>query len=251
MSLTEPYSCPHCLRKYKLSANLKKHVGICQFLQQTRQQQDETEEHTEKTPTLPELFHIVQYLSLRIDKLEKENAQLKKHQSKNMNILEWLKSQKTQPTMALGEWVTEYVLPEVKANMALLYERDIYVSVTTLFEKVMANTSIQHPFRAFDKKKLVFYVYRKAPEGEALTWEKLDEADFIKFVKQIQARYMIEFTQGWYAENEALILDNEAIYDTYIRYYEKMSKEDNFAKFRAVIYGATKTTVKNVVEYEF
>lgn len=246
------YSCPHCLRKYKLSANLQKHVGICQFLQQTRKQLENTAEYTEKVPSMTELFHIVQYLSLRIDKLEKENSALKQHQKKNLNITEWLNEQKeNQPTVLFSEWITECLLREVKTCMDILYEQDIYASITALFEKVIGNKEVRQPFCSFDKKKLTFYVYNKSADSGKAEWTQLGDDEFNRLVKRLQARYITEFMKGWYAENEALILENEDLYSTYMSYYEKISKEDNVIKYRNCIYSATKTTIKKVVEYEF
>jgi hypothetical protein len=201
---------------------------------------------------MPELFHIVQYLSLRIDKLEKENSLLKQHQKKNLNITEWLNEQKAnQPTVLWSEWVTEYLLSEIKTCMDILYEQDIYASITALFEKVLGNKKVNHPFCSFDKKKLTFYVYNKSADSNTAEWTRLGDNEFNQLVKRLQSRYIKEFMKGWYAENEALILENEDLYTTYMCYYEKISKEDNVAKYRNCIYSATKTTIKKVIEYEF
>jgi len=246
------YSCPHCLRKYKLNSNLQKHVGICQFLQQTRKQLEDTAEYTEKVPNMTELFHIVQYLSLRIDKLEKENSALKQQQKKNLNIMVWLNEQKTnQPAVLFSEWITECLLPEIKTCMDILYEQDIYTSITALFRKVLGNKETRQPFCAFDKKKLTFYVYNKSADTGKVDWGRLDDDEFNRLVKRLQARYIKEFMNGWYAENEALILENEDLYTTYMSYYEKISKEDNVAKYRNCIYSAINTPIKRVIEYEF
>ena len=251
LSSCNSHSCPHCLRKYKLSMNLNKHVGICQFLQQSRKQQDNEVDNNEKIPSMRELFNIVQYLSVKIDKLEKENSQLKQHQKKQLNILQWLNEQReNKPDIIFSDWINMYLLPEIKHCMDLLYEHDIYQSVSALFERVITNHKIEHSLCSFDKKKLLFYVYIKTDTG-ALEWVQLSDNDFIKLIKQIQARYIIEFMKGWYADNESFILENESYYETYIRYYEKITKEENFVKYKNVIYSAIKTNIKNVIEYEF
>ena len=54
------YKCLYCPKTYKQKHNYNRHVSICKFLKSSeKEQQYDLELHSEKTPTLFELFQIV------------------------------------------------------------------------------------------------------------------------------------------------------------------------------------------------
>ena len=69
--------CKFCNREYKEKFNHDRHAQTCEFLSKTRREQDNEIDRFEKLPTQKEMFLLIQELSRRITKLEKENSQLK------------------------------------------------------------------------------------------------------------------------------------------------------------------------------
>lgn len=236
------YQCPYCSRDYKEKFNLTNHVGICRFLQLSRREQNnEVELVSEELPTQHELFRIIQHLSLRIDKLEKDNTKLKQQNSKKINIMEWLNSSETQqPNVCFKDWTVNVILPKVISYMEIAYNKSLFDSMSSLFDEVFNEKKRDDlfPICSFNDKSLVFYVYKEV-DGKN-QWLQMTNPEFDGFIKQITARYYTEFIKGWYAEYESLILENETYYETYMRYYKKISGDDNYIKFKKRLYMTSK-----------
>lgn len=230
------YQCPYCKRGYKEKFNISNHISICRFIQLSRREQtNEVEQINEELPTQHELFRIIQNLSLRIDKLEKDNTKLKYH-NKKPNMIELLNT-RTPPISVFKDWVNNFILPKVGKYMEVLYKQNLIESISLLIEEVIGekNKEDVYPICSFSNKPLIIYVYRENIKGKIL-WEQMTNQEFEQLIKQITARYLCEFLKGWYAKHETLILENETYYEIYINYYQKISNEDNYSKFKKRIY---------------
>ena len=123
----------------------------------------------------------------------------------------------------------------------MLFRSNLVDSISLLFEDVFRekNEKDIYPICSFDDKPQVFYVYKESSSGQN-KWEQMTNIEFEQLIKQITARYYVEFLKGWYAEYESMILENETYYETYIRYYQKISNEENYTKFKKRIYSIVK-----------
>lgn len=232
------YQCPYCKRDFKEKFNIVNHTTTCRFLSLTKREQDnEIEQKGEDLPTQYELFRIIQHLSLRIDKLENENSKIKKQNMKKVNVIDWLNQSEKKPKYLFKEWVSCYVLPKIVNHVEIAYKNNLTDSIYDMFENIVKEGGCIdiHPFCCFDHKSSVFYVYRTDSSGIS-QWEQLINEEFDQFIKQIVAKYYGEFLKGWYAEHESMILENETYYETYIRYYKKISAEVNYSKVKQRLY---------------
>jgi hypothetical protein len=123
--------------KNKEKFNITNHIGLCRFLQLSRREQtNELEQLNEELPTQLEMFRIIQHLSLRIDKLEKDNTKLR-YQTKKINIIEYLNSSvREPPKCVLKEWVSTSILPKIDNYMDVVYKQNLVDSISLLFEDV-------------------------------------------------------------------------------------------------------------------
>lgn len=229
------YQCQYCKREFKEKFNIVNHTTTCRFLSLTKREQDnETEQKSEELPTQYELFRIIQHLSLRIDKLENENNKIKKQNMKRVNMIDWLNNQERTSKYVFKDWVSCHILPKIVNHIETAYKGTLLDSICNMFETIAKEGGI-HPFRCFDHKSSVFYIYRADSSGMN-QWEQLTDEEFQQFIKQLVARYYVEFLKGWYAEYESVILENETYYETYIKYYKKLSGEINYSKLRQRLY---------------
>lgn len=229
------YQCPYCKRDFKEKCNIVNHATTCRFLSLTKKEQDnEIEQRSEELPTHYELFRIIQHLSLRIDKLENENNKIRKQGMKRINVIDWLNRPEKIPKCVFKEWVSCYVLPKIINHVEIAYKKSLLDSICDMFE-IIVKEGGNHPFCCFDHKSSVFYVYRTGSSGMS-QWEQLNDDEFQQFIKQIVARYYVEFVKGWYSQYESVILENETYYETYIKYYKKISGEVNYSKLKQRLY---------------
>ena len=109
------YKCLYCPKTYKQKHNYNRHVSVCKFLKSSeKEQQDDLELHSEKTPTLFELFQIVKEISVENDELKKRVQKLEGKQNrevKKINIIQWLENQK--PCITFEKWLLQEIYPTI------------------------------------------------------------------------------------------------------------------------------------------
>ena len=85
------YDCQYCNRNYKEKFNYDRHLLCCEFLFKSRREQNHEIDLLGPIPSQREMYQLIQHMSVRIDKLEKENIRLRQVNTRKYNILEQLK----------------------------------------------------------------------------------------------------------------------------------------------------------------
>jgi hypothetical protein len=253
------YECKFCHREYKEKFNYDRHVGFCEFSYKTRKEIDNEIESFEKVPSQLELFRYVKELSLRIDKLENDNAKLRlfaNQQKKKIDIVEWL-NERSQivPPITFCEWFNALPILE---ELQTVFEYDLIKGMTNCLEKGVNGVSIDDyddlPFSAFTQKSNTFYVYDKNEAGET-SWKTITNKQFDKFIKMIANKFIAHF-KNWHDQNKDLIDSNEKEKEKYYYYCEKvlggkMSDETICLRIRKTIHEKIRKDLKNIIEFEF
>jgi len=243
------YSCKFCNREYKEKYNHDRHIQCCEFLCKSRREQEKEIDSFEKIPTQKEMFCLIQELSLRIEKLEKENSKLRHIQRKSLNFTEVLK-ESPKPVKQFDEFMEELLLT-VEDQLENVYNNDLLKGILSLFTEAFSKYEIEQlPLRTFDIKSNMFYVY----DRETSTWILLSNEDFDKILSKISHRFLVEFNRCWCVVNKQKIETEESYAQTYIEYYRRIlgegSDEARYRNIRKAIYQKIKINIKSLVGKE-
>lgn len=231
------YLCCHCSREYKEKFNYDRHIQCCEFLNKPRREQENDIDSFEKIPSPREMLHLIQELSFRVNKLEKENAQLRQHQKKKINVIDWLNQNKN-PTITFEEWMTS-IFKQVESYLEVVYNKDLMTGIIELLSTSIETRNEQIlPIAAFNQKLNTFYIYDK----ENRAWDVLTDKDFEKTINRLSHHFLVEFNRCWCLVNRDKIEKEERFKELYITYYrnilggDKTSHETKINRIRQAFY---------------
>ena len=280
---TAGYTCNYCSREYKEKFNYDRHHVYCEFVNKTPREQNNQIEQKETTlPSITQMYHWMQEMAVRIDKLEKENIKLKRVQKK-INIIEWLNTSKlvTQPEMTFTNWITNIVFPLIPNFLETVYTADLLSGMKAVLNCAIATGKL--PIRIFENKSNAFYVYSNDDQspstlkcsetelqgvGKLLNsvfpqeevkgvWKLITITEFDVQLRRIIHQFSVEFGRCWFAKNKEKLEYDAKCNDTYIDYYQKilggnkMTDEVRFQRIRHALYNTLKENIKSIVEYDF
>jgi hypothetical protein len=238
------HQCKFCLRDYKIKFNRDRHSQTCEFLSKNRKEQDNDIDSFEKLPSQREMFSLIQELSIRINKLEKENAKLKNsvkiREKRDFNDI---LNETNRPHISLDDWINT-LLDSVEQKLEVVYKNELHTGIISLFE----DSIDEIPLRAYDVKHNMFYHYDK----DSLSWQVFSKTDFNKMLVRISHRFLVEFNRCWCIVNKEKIEKNEDFQKIYMDYYlkilggNKLSDELRFKKIRHIIYGMIKKNIRSI-----
>jgi hypothetical protein len=241
--------CKHCGREYKEKFNHDRHIQTCEFLSKTRREQDNEIDSFEKLPSQKEMFLLIQELSMRITKLEKENSELKNTVKRKIKFNDILK-QTPNPEFDYNKWI-DTLLNEVEKYLDNVYSNDLQHATIDLFNTMLETHGDKLPIRAYDIKQNKFYIY-----DSDNTWKNITNSDFDKLLARISHRFLVEFNKCWYVVNREKIETEESYKMMYIDYYkkilggERISDESRYNRIRHHIYGKIKKNIKSMCSSE-
>jgi hypothetical protein len=258
------HTCKFCRREYKEKFNLDRHIGYCEFTHKSRREREDEIEAFEKAPTVQELFNYVKEMSIRMDKLEKDNARLRVfavQQRKKINILEWLNEKtRTCPAIDFASWVN--ALP-IEQKLNTVFANDLLTGILRSLETGVDNISIDNtenlPICAFTQKANIFYIYDKDPDADGketvYKWQQFTNKQLDRWLNFIGQKFSFAF-KNWCDENKAAIDTNEDMMEQYYSNFQKvlggkMSDDTRNHRIRQHMFGKIKQNMKNVIEFEF
>lgn len=217
MNKTSKYTCNHCLRGYKEKFNYDRHIGFCEFSHKSIKERENEIEAFEKPPSMSELFSFVKELVVRIDKLEKENTQLKHMASiskRKLGFIDWL-NYRNKPCVTFTKWLSE--IPYYN------YLNDIFNNdlISGMVLSLQYKNS-GYPLYAFSEKQNCFYIYDEVADNETkLQWILIQGNDFDKWLNYISQSFLIEFKK-WCDEHKNEIDNDEKMKETYFSNFQKV-----------------------------
>jgi hypothetical protein len=215
------YTCTHCLRDYKEKFNFDRHIGYCEFSHKSIKERENEFDAFEKPPSLSELFSFVKELVIRVDKLEKENVQLKHMATlskRKLGFSDWL-NYHNKPYVTFTQWLSEIPYH--------IYLNDIFnndLISATLLSLQYKNSEGGYPVYAFVEKQNCFYIYDEIMDtnNEKKTqWILIQGNDFDKWLNYISQSFLIEFKK-WCDEHKNEIDNNEIMKETYYSNFQKV-----------------------------
>jgi hypothetical protein len=239
------YSCKFCNREYKIKFNHDRHIQTCEFLSKSKKEQDHEIDSFEKLPTQREMFLLIQDLSIRINKLEKENAMLKNSVKcrEKRNFADIL-LQTAGPSISMDDW-SQNILNSVDQFLDIVYKKDLFTATISLFNKFIDDNLNEIPIRAYDVKPNTFYTY------DTEKWIPFTNSDFDKLLARVSHRFLVEFNRCWCIVNKEKIENSEEYQKLYTEYYlkilggDRVTDETRYKKIRHVIYTSIKKNIKS------
>lgn len=171
---------------------------------------------------LSNIKSILNSFQVRLDKLEKENSELKellKNKIKNDKILRHNQENRS-PSINFYEWIDD-LLNNVEFCLDTVFESDLISGI----EKLLKDSSEKFkkgnlPIIAYNRKPNIFYYYTEE-NGEG-KWSQLDNNEFITILKRIEYWFVCEFNRCWYKPNMHNIQHSEEYKNKYDSYYFKI-----------------------------
>lgn len=247
------YSCKYCKTSYKEKFNFDRHIGFCEFSFKSTKEIENEIEAFDKCPTIVQLFGYVKELSVRVIKLEKENALLKQFaskQRKRIDVLDWLNNRYDYiPEIDFTAWMTS--IP-VEAYLEQVFEYDLLTALLKCFDASFDNLD-KLPVRAFCQKTNMFYIYDK--QEEKYCWQLISNKQLDKWFSFLAQKMVAEFKK-WYDSNKARIDADDQSREQYYENFQKvlggkMCDSTRNQRLRQACYTKLKQNLKSVVEFEF
>jgi len=253
--MASTHDCQYCKRTYREKFNYDRHLLCCEFLFKSRREQNNEHDLLAPIPTQHEMYQLIQHMSLRIDKLEKENQRLVQVTRRKYNIIEQLNSQESIDgmTMTFSEWIKQNILPEVRNSLQCVYDNDLFEGLKNVITSAINKFDINIvPIRTFDNST-TFYVFNSI-ENNVKKWIKMPNNDLDKYLRRISNQFLYDFKEYWYDVYKTQIETSEKYNDLYLEYHGKVLggniTEDNlFQKLRKHIFIHVKQSPKTVIEY--
>jgi hypothetical protein len=212
-------------------------------------------ESEDQTPSIDKIYRLVQELSLKVIKLEKENVKLKQNvlKKQKLNILEYLNNQiiENQPNLLFNEWINKVVLSHVKNSLECVFKEDLIMGIVDTWEHAIKDITIVIPIKTYINRPNVFYIYTE-DDGNRL-WKQLHIEDMNRQLLKICQQFVVEFKKGWYEPNEEKIDIDEKWTNMYVDYYKrilggsKITTEVICQRVRSRIYTLMKKDFENIV----
>lgn len=248
-------NCHYCKRTYKEKFNYDRHLLCCEFLHKSRREQNNERDLLAPPPTPSEMYQLIQYMSIRIDKLEQENQRLTQITRRKYNILDQLNQQESIDSMPMtfSEWIKQHILPEVHNSLQTVYNSNLFDGLKHVITSAINKFDINIvPIRTFDNSN-TFYVFNSI-ENNVKKWVKMQNNDLDKYLRRISNQFLYDFKEYWYDIYKNQIETSEKYNELYLEYHGKVlggkTTEDMlFQKLRKHIFTHVKQTQKSVIEY--
>ena len=250
MEHTTKYRCGNCQREYVRKCYYDKHIICCGILNQTKYQRDRDLEEYDDTPSVRQLYLLVQELAAKCGKQEKEIQALKgyvRKTKKKINILEWLNTNCAA--------VTDYnmFIENISVNdihLDMVFKNDIIFGITTIIQEALSRCA-DPPVRCFDCNMSSFFVFSHKEK----TWKILNGIDVNKMINIIQSKIMFAF-KLWQGRNMKKIMSDQFKDNYYQTCVIKvmggnLSKQTIYSKVKNGLYSQNKTQLKSITEYDF
>ena len=243
-------NCHTCGKIYTRKCSLQKHSILCEFQMKTKREKIVDKEETEDIPLYQELVQIVQELSIKYDKMEKQMHDLQKwtqKTKKKMNVIDWL-NENIEPTKDFHSWLQELTIQE--NHFTCLTEENSTELIHQIITYHLSGESSIYPLQAFSQKNNIIYIFVKEEK-----WMEMTNKLFIKLLQHIQKLLLIKLAE-WKEQHKQSMLEKDEISILYNKMIIKLMniplvKNSQFNKIQNQLFIYLKKDLKTLIEYEF
>jgi len=195
------------------------------------------------------LLCLMKDLQKRIEKLEKDNRELKKwanKERKKIDVIAWL-NEHYLPTEDFPEWVKSMEFTE--SELEFVFHSGLERGIFTIIKQRMPLENRRHfPIIAFKHQlKSIFYVYEKD------SWRKIKKGEFENMINAIDHKLLVVFNAWEINHPEMLCASNMEIWSKKLKCIlmppEKAASI--IGRIEKKVHMYLSLNLKNIVEYEF
>jgi hypothetical protein len=248
--------CSICDKKYTRKSSLQRHQILCEFLLNNDREKKIISEEDSDLPTYPQLFKIVQELSVKYINLQKKMDNIEKwidKKKKKLNVQDWLNVNRI-PTHSFLSWIHQLKIEE--NDIEYLQQNTIFQTIQKLWCRLQSDSE-SLPIACFQQKVNLFYIYDKNvnENNNNNNWRQATTDDFLILLKKIQHTFITALC-NWHQANLQEIKNNDSmsiLYNTMIIKIMNISliQDANYSKIHANLYNYLKIDLKSLIEYEF
>tara|TARA_Y100000389_G_scaffold204968_1_gene261378 strand:+ start:2496 stop:3203 length:708 start_codon:yes stop_codon:yes gene_type:complete len=206
-------NCPYCLRNYKLKIYYDRHVSVCKLLSDRRSENERNDHDNDETPTIRELYKLIQDLYIKNDKLEKEIQRMKKEKNNKIEDFDpyaWL-SKNCSSEMNFDTWINSININD--QHMTSIFENSIMHTIYDIIENNILIKKQNIPFIGLLKNNK-FYVYEKE-------WKLMEDKHIEMFIDVIEKK-IINYFILWQKNNKSKISANDKFQEKYLKIAQKV-----------------------------
>ena len=245
--------CIYCGKSYKLKQNLKKHVIICELLNDCKQHKNA--ELCEDLPSQRKMYHLLLELGSKFNRLEEKVDELNSwviKKKKKIDVIEWL-NLNMQPNIIFDELISKINITQEDIDYLCEGSNSFSDTLNQIFSRNIYNYSEnEYPIFAFDQKPNTFYIY----ENNETKWILLNKEKMVKFLNKIYMKLFCLYRD--YKKNNTDRINKD---DRFSNLCDKLSikmtkdvqleQELYFNKIKNKMYSSMKIDMKGLIEYEF
>jgi hypothetical protein len=244
------FECDYCGRAYKVKSYYDRHVLMCNILSKTSAQKNAEEEQHCDTPSMNDMYMILQTLAQKYNTMEKKLEKISAWANKNkktLNVIEWLNSNAIENMIDFHEWITN-VLTITEEDMEFVFKHNFSEGMNLILQRIIALYETTLPIKAFEQKDHSFYIFK------GTEWTLMSNDEFELFVNKITKGLMNQL-KHWQDKHINSICQ-DGFTEKYVENVKKitggdLSREQQYQRVKRHLYNHLKTNLKNLIQYEY
>jgi len=183
------YECHLCKKQYIRKSCIETHVVYCELLSKSKQEREKALEQELETPSMRNMYIMIQQLVRENEKMKSEMTALKKAMNLNnikVTLAEWLHDN-CAPKMVFDDWFNSLIIKQ--EHIDFIFNENISNCLLDIFVR---NLSIEHseknPIQCFSEKNNTLFISSKETEEEEITWIPITVQTFKGYLIKLQKK---------------------------------------------------------------
>ena len=243
------YTCELCGRSYTRKPYYERHVLCCKVLQKSSRERQLENEELEDTPTIRELYVMMQEFGKKFEEISEKVDHLTKYvetKKKKLSIVEWLNTNII-CDISFQEWLENIEFTEEYLNY--VFQTNLIDGIGYIFQDMIAKyEECALPMRAFDQKDLTFFIYTDK------TWVMMSKTVYENMIYYIKKKLLGLFKM-WQDKHEAQ-LKTDSFSSIYMQNVNKLMggkipQEKQYLQIKNKLYKHLKSDLKTIIQFDF
>lgn len=217
------YECHLCKKQYVRKSCFETHVVYCELMSKSKQEREQALEQELETPSMRNMYIMIQQLVRENKKMKSEITTLKKAMNLNsikITLSEWLQGNCT-PKMVFDDWFNSIVVKQEYIDF--IFNENISNCLLDIFVKNLSiECSHENPVQCFSEKNNTLFISLKETDEEKLTWTPITVQTFKGYLVQLQKKLIGALIQWKEGINEDLSNINSDKNDKYMKVLQQI-----------------------------
>lgn len=189
------YECHLCKKQYIRKSCFETHVVYCELLSKSKQEREKSLEQELETPSMRNMYIMIQQLVRENKKMKSEMTALKKAMNLNnikVTLAEWLRDN-CAPNMVFDKWFNTLIIK--KDHIDFIFNENISNCLLDIFVR---NLSIEHskknPIQCFSEKNNTLFISSKETDNpeetdnQEIIWTPITVQTFKGYLVKLQKK---------------------------------------------------------------